>query len=117
MHPEGARNHGADPFQLLPTRSGAGRIALAVPHARVIPVFVLGLGNRISAEVARNLLDWKHHPVRVAFGPEVDLADLRAASGPAAVRTASERFRSAIEALAEGVRLESQAPSASVAHG
>jgi 1-acyl-sn-glycerol-3-phosphate acyltransferase len=106
VHPEGTRNKGPDPFLLMPARPGAGRIALAVPDARVLPVFVLGLGNRVLDEIARNLVAPGRHPVRLSFGPEVDLEDLRLAGNATAARSASERCRAAIQALADRARAE-----------
>jgi len=106
VHPEGTRGRGADPFTLLPARPGAGRIALAAPAARVLPVFVLGLSNHIPTEVIRNLTDPGRHPLWVAFGPEIDLSDVREQPGAANAREASERCRSAIQAVGETVRQE-----------
>jgi 1-acyl-sn-glycerol-3-phosphate acyltransferase len=109
VHPEGTRGSGSDPFTLLPARPGAGRIAMAAPTARVLPVFVLGLGNRIPGEIIRNLTAPGRHPIWVAFGPEVDLSDLRVTPGARAFRIASERCRSAIQAVGEQLRRETAA--------
>lgn len=110
LHPEGTRGRGPDPFVLLPARSGPGRVALAVPHARVVPVFVLGLSNSALREVARNLLGPARHPVVMAFGVPLDLSDLRQlGGGREAARLASERCLSAIQALGERVRAQTGA--------
>lgn len=106
VHPEGTRGRGTDPFTLLPARPGAGRIALAAPAARVLPVFVLGLSDRIPTEIIRNLSVPRRHPLWVAFGPEIDLSDLREKPGAAGAREASERCRSAIQAVGETIRQE-----------
>jgi 1-acyl-sn-glycerol-3-phosphate acyltransferase len=106
VHPESTRGRGPDPFELLPAQAGAGRIALSAPHAHILPVFVVGLGNRIPAEIALNLSAPRDHPVLVAIGPEVDLTDLRGSSDVDAAQRASDRMRSAIQAVGEGVREE-----------
>lgn len=106
LHPEGTRSHDPDPFRLQEARSGSGRIALAVPQARVVPVFVVGLGNRVLVEIGKNLAGPERHPVWVVFGPEVDLADLRGRGGRDAAREAAERCRSAIQRLADVVKKE-----------
>ena len=107
MHPEGTRNDAGDPLSLLPARRGIGRLALEVPEARVVPAFVLGLGNRIGRELWTNWSAPSRHPIHVRFGPEVDLADLRGGSAGVgraeAERAASERCRQAILSLARGV--------------
>jgi 1-acyl-sn-glycerol-3-phosphate acyltransferase len=106
LHPEGTRGKGADPFELLAARSGPGRVALAAPHARVVPVFVLGLGDSILAEIGKNLFGPARHPVWMSFGREIELADLREARAPHAARRIAERCRAAIMALGECVRAE-----------
>ena len=39
---QGTRNKDADPYKLLPTKPGVGRVALETPDAHVIPVFAIG---------------------------------------------------------------------------
>ncbi len=106
IHPEGTRSQDPDPLRLQPARSGSGRIALAVAHARVVPVFVVGLGNSILVEIGRNLAAPQRHPVWMMVGPEVDLADLRERGDRGAAREAAERCRSAIQRLADAVKRE-----------
>jgi 1-acyl-sn-glycerol-3-phosphate acyltransferase len=104
LHPEGTRGRGSDPFDLLPARPGVGRVVLEAARAHVVPVFILGLGNSIVAELSRSLSP-RRHPLLVAFGREVDLGDLRAGERtPSAEREAAERCRAAILRLAEEVR-------------
>jgi len=106
LHPEGTRSRGADPFALLPARPGVGRVVLAAAGVPVIPVFVHGLGNSVALEFARCLFSPRRHPLYVAFGPEVGLADLRErGSTPATEREAAERCLSAIAALAADVQV------------
>jgi hypothetical protein len=85
---------------MLPAMAGPGRIALGAPTARVVPVFIHGLGNDVGAELRANLFDPRAHPLTVAVGPEVDLGDLRGRGDRAAARLASNRMRDAILALA-----------------
>ncbi len=72
IHPEGARNKTDDPYTLLPARPGVGEILY---HARpiVIPVFTLGLGNKIVSEIASNFSS-KYEPITLVFGEPVDLS-------------------------------------------
>lgn len=103
LHPEGTRHRGADPLDLLPARSGVGRVALAVPGVRVLPVFALGLGNAAGGEIAANLFSPAAHPIDIAIGPAIELSDLRAAASPEAPALAAERFRAAILDLGRGL--------------
>ena len=57
LHPEGTRNKGEDPYALLPAQGGVGRIIQASRgKARVIPVFVNGLGNDFARQVSSNFI-------------------------------------------------------------
>lgn len=105
LHPEGTRGCGPDPFSLLPPRAGVGRIVLGTPGVRVVPVFVLGLGNSVLAEVWQNWRSADAHPVHVSFGPDVALDDLRGGP-PSAARgaAAAARCLEAIGAAARPVR-------------
>ena len=72
FHPEGTRNKGADPYSFLRAQPGVGRL---VKEARpqVVPVFIAGLGNDLPRQVLGN---WRGgQPVRVHFGPALDLSD------------------------------------------
>jgi 1-acyl-sn-glycerol-3-phosphate acyltransferase len=76
LHPEGKRNKSDDPYTLLPARPGVGRIIQATRgRARVIPVFVNGLGNDIVRQVAGNYLK-KGEPVTIVFGEAIAFGDL-----------------------------------------
>lgn len=76
IHPEGTRGKGPDPYQLRRARPGIGQLALDVPDAPIIPVFVLGLSNRIYLEVLRNIFAPGRYPLDLHFGPPVKLDDL-----------------------------------------
>ncbi|MFI5169126.1 MAG: lysophospholipid acyltransferase family protein [Vicinamibacterales bacterium] len=104
FHPEGTRGRGSDAFALLPARPGIGRIVLAAPHARVLPVFVLGLGDVFFAELWRNWCSPARYPVHVCFGLDVYLDDLRTRPRAAASAQAAERCRQAIAAAAQPLR-------------
>ncbi len=72
LHPEGMRNKGEDPCELLPAQGGVGRIIQASRgKARVIPVFINGLGNDIVKQVGSNYLR-SGAPVTVTFGKPID---------------------------------------------
>jgi 1-acyl-sn-glycerol-3-phosphate acyltransferase len=69
VHPEGARNRGADPYSYLRAQSGVGRLIHdAAPQ--VIPVFIVGLGNSLVNEITAN---WRGgEPIRIHFGEQID---------------------------------------------
>ncbi|MFN2564107.1 MAG: lysophospholipid acyltransferase family protein [Gemmatimonadaceae bacterium] len=71
VHPEGARNRGADPYSYLRAQSGVGRLIHdAAPQ--VIPVFIVGLGNSLVKEIAAN---WRGgESIRIHFGEQIDPA-------------------------------------------
>ena len=104
FHPEGTRGRGPDPFSLQPPRPGVGRVVLGAPGARVVPVFLLGLGNSVLAEVWRNWRSPSQHPVHVSFGTDVNFDDL--CEGPPGVASAraAERCLAAIAEAALPVR-------------
>lgn len=102
MHPEGTRNKGDDPYSFLPAQPGVGSIALGAARAHVIPVFVLGMGQRILGEMSKNALSPDQHPVDMYFGAPIDFSDLRrAASSSTVPKRAADRCLDAIKALAE----------------
>jgi 1-acyl-sn-glycerol-3-phosphate acyltransferase len=97
MHPEGRRSTGDDPYDFLPPKAGVGRIALR-SRAPVIPTFVCGLPPRFGGLV-RDRVRPDGQPVRVHFGPAVDLEDLYdAADDREAHQAAADRTMEAIGA-------------------
>ncbi len=75
FHPEGTRNKGADPYTYLRPQPGIGRVIKAA-EPQVIPVFIAGLGNDLPRQVLGN---WTGGPpIRIHFGPALDLAPFRA---------------------------------------
>jgi 1-acyl-sn-glycerol-3-phosphate acyltransferase len=75
FHPEGTRNKGADPYTYLRPQPGVGRL-IKDARPQVVPVFIAGLGNDLPRQVLGN---WRGgEPVRVHFGPVLDLSDFYA---------------------------------------
>ena len=70
MHPEGKRNQG-DPYTLLPAQRGVGRILHECPNAKVIPVFINGLGNDFVRQVRDNFTGRGKRIIAV-FGKPID---------------------------------------------
>ena len=68
FHPEGTRNRGDDPWQLLPPHPGVGQLVLAA-QPQVIPVFVAGLSNDLADQIRAGRRGDRE--VRVHFGPMV----------------------------------------------
>lgn len=103
IHPEGTRGKGPDPYQLLKTGRGVGRVALlAGPELLVIPVWVLGGENDLPREILKNLTQAERYPLDVIFGPPVDLSDLLdRAEDASAWREAAERCMAGIAELGE----------------
>jgi len=73
IHPEGTRNKNPDPHTYLRAQPGLGRLVLAAPNAKVVPVFVRGVGNTLFFEFIRNTFMPRRHPIFIGFGPPVDL--------------------------------------------
>ncbi|HYE64939.1 MAG TPA: lysophospholipid acyltransferase family protein [Pyrinomonadaceae bacterium] len=72
FHPEGTRNRGADPYSYLRPQPGVGKLIKdAAPQ--VIPVFIAGLGNSLPRQVLGNWTGGE--PVRIHFGPQLDLSE------------------------------------------
>jgi 1-acyl-sn-glycerol-3-phosphate acyltransferase len=118
VHPEGTRNKGEDPYELLPAKAGMGKIALGVDDGvEIVPVFVLGMGNDLRRELELNWARGDRERINVVIGPPVDLRDLRSRRGHRGSKTlhqqAAQRCLDAIAALAEiERRLRSDAPPA-----
>lgn len=74
LHPEGTRNKGDDPYELLPAQGGVGRI-IQLSRSTVLPVFINGLGNDLPKQIAGNFTG-KGSPITVTFGAPVDFGDM-----------------------------------------
>jgi 1-acyl-sn-glycerol-3-phosphate acyltransferase len=75
FHPEGARNLNSDPYSYLRAQPGVGKLIKdAAPQ--VVPVFIAGLGNKVLRQINAN---WNGgEPVRIHFGPPLDLSEFLA---------------------------------------
>ena len=103
IHPEGTRNKGDDPYALLPAQPGVGRVAIRA-RVPVIPAFVLGMSNDLPAIFRRNWTGGA--PIRVIFGPSLDLEDLyREGDHPPVHKKIANRMRDQIALLGEAERL------------
>ncbi|NOY24548.1 MAG: 1-acyl-sn-glycerol-3-phosphate acyltransferase [Oligoflexia bacterium] len=103
IHPEGTRNKGPDPYSLLRTTRGVGRVALqAGDGVLVIPVWVLGTQNNLLIEILRNFTQARRYPLDVIFGAPLDLSDLTDRTDDAgAWKIAAQRCMDAILALGD----------------
>lgn len=105
IHPEGRRSQSEDPFEVQKGKLGVARIALDVPDAQVVPLFLTGISNDLIDEIRKNWFEPENHPVYLVFGPELDLTDLQAATNDIGVhRKATNRCMEAIQALGEQAR-------------
>ncbi len=103
IHPEGTRNLGEDPYNLLPSQTGVGRV---VHRAKVpvIPVFINGLQNDIVRQIRSNF-DGTGEPIHVVFGAPIDFGELLSApSSPRASRAITDRCMEAIAKLGQEER-------------
>jgi 1-acyl-sn-glycerol-3-phosphate acyltransferase len=70
FHPEGTRNKGPDPYQLLPAQPGVGELALKA-RPLIVPAFITGLTNHLFSELWANIR--RRRPIVIVFGDLVDL--------------------------------------------
>jgi 1-acyl-sn-glycerol-3-phosphate acyltransferase len=101
LHPEGTRNKGDDPYDLLPAQPGIGQIVLQA-RPLVVPAFINGLSNSyledITSTYRRDIR--RERPVIVVIGEPLDYSDLAAQKPRAALyKKMSDRIRDAIIAL------------------
>ena len=76
IHPEGRRNPGQSPYDLLPAQSGVGRLIHAARGVPVIPVFTNGLlPNNLPQQIKSNF-DGTGVPIHSVFGSPIDFGDL-----------------------------------------
>lgn len=74
LHPEGTRKKDDDPYTFLPAKPGVGRVIQA-SGAKVVPVFVNGLGNDLVKQVRGNF-DRRGDKIAIVFGKPIDFGDL-----------------------------------------
>ena len=102
IHPEGRRNKGR-PCDFLPAQPGVGKLVLEAENARVIPVFIEGLGDNMLLEMWRNWWEPKNWPVEIHFGSDIDFSDLRQRGSRASTQLlAARRCMGAISDLCAG---------------
>ncbi len=73
MHPEGTRNKGKDPYQLLRAMPGVGEVIMKAQPI-VIPVFINGLSNSMTTQIKRKFQnsDKKQNAVILCVGNPID---------------------------------------------
>ena len=76
IHPEGRRSKDSNPYALMRPRPGVGRLAMGAQNAKVIPIFILGLSNRIGHEAKLNWLAPRGHAIDVVIGDAIDFSDM-----------------------------------------
>lgn len=81
IHPEGRRNLGDDPYELLPAQSGVGRLIHAARGVPVVPVFTNGLlPNDLPRQIISNF-DGTGTRIHSVFGAPIDFGGLREEPG------------------------------------
>jgi 1-acyl-sn-glycerol-3-phosphate acyltransferase len=106
MHPEGTRGKGPDPYDLLPAQPGTGQLIMRA-RPLVLPVFMNGMSNDFTREVAANFAPRlvRRPPVIIVFGPPVDFGGLlEARPRPAQYKRVADHVRAAIARLGERER-------------
>jgi 1-acyl-sn-glycerol-3-phosphate acyltransferase len=101
LHPEGTRNKGPDPYDLLPAQPGIGQIVLQA-RPIVFPAFITGLSNSYVEDITSTYRAdiRRDNPVIIVFGDPLDYSDLAAQKPRAALyKRMSDRIRDAILAL------------------
>jgi 1-acyl-sn-glycerol-3-phosphate acyltransferase len=102
MHPEGTRSKTDDPYTFLPAQPGVGKLAL-LAQPLVIPVFILGLGNRVLEDISWNFgaQARREHAVICVYGKPLDYSDLMAEKPrPALYKRTADRFMQEVGKLA-----------------
>lgn len=76
FHPEGTRNREASPYELLPGRSGTGRLLLAAwkNGAHILPIFMHELDSWLPRQLWNNLT--RRKTLNVVLGEPLNLSDL-----------------------------------------
>jgi 1-acyl-sn-glycerol-3-phosphate acyltransferase len=111
MHPEGRRNKGDDPYQLLKAMPGVGEVILRAKPI-VIPLFIGGLGNDFLGEYRLNYRRDSHqtNPIILCFGEPVDYSEFTDKPVRAALsKRTSDKVLRAISALGDRERTLRQA--------
>jgi 1-acyl-sn-glycerol-3-phosphate acyltransferase len=102
IHPEGRRNPGSDPYDLLPAKSGVGRLICAAPGVPVIPVFINGLLPNDLPRQVRSNFDGTGIPIHSVFGAPIDFGDtLSEAPSPRLFSRVAQRCLDEVRLLGE----------------
>jgi 1-acyl-sn-glycerol-3-phosphate acyltransferase len=110
FHPEGTRNKGGNPYELLPAQPGAGEVALK-SRPVVVPAFVTGLSNDLLHEIRANLR--AREPIIAVFGDPIDLSAFPGETRLTHHKKSADLFCERISALMdEEKRIRSEAPLA-----
>lgn len=97
IHPEGRRNPGDDPYELLPAQSGVGRLIHAARGVPVVPVFTHGLlPNDLPRQIKSNF-DGTGTLIHSVFGEPIDFGGLRAE--PPSLRLFSKLSETCLDAV------------------
>lgn len=100
FHPEGTRNKG-NPYELLPARTGIGRLAHKA-RVPVVPVFTNGLLPDDLRKQIRSNFDGSGVPIHTVVGAPVQLDDLYEASpSQGTYKQIANRVRDALVELAK----------------
>jgi 1-acyl-sn-glycerol-3-phosphate acyltransferase len=98
FHPEGTRNKGPDPYQLLPAQPGAGELALKARPV-IVPAFITGLTNHLFSELVANIR--RERPIVIVFGDVVDVSDWPAETRLSHHKRCADMLNEKIAALME----------------
>jgi 1-acyl-sn-glycerol-3-phosphate acyltransferase len=97
IHPEGRRNPGDDPYDLLPAKSGIGRLIYAARDVPVVPVFTNGLlPNDLPRQIKSNF-DGTGRLIHSVFGAPIDFGGLL--SEPASPRLFARISQACLDAV------------------
>lgn len=91
-HPEGKRNKGDDPYQLLPAKPGIGQIILEAQPI-VIPFFINGIENTFWQNVKSK------KPIIIVYGEPIDFSEILQKNPIASSMDISEHTLDAVRGL------------------
>jgi 1-acyl-sn-glycerol-3-phosphate acyltransferase len=97
FHPEGTRNKGPDPYQLLPAQPGAGEVALKSRPVVVVPAFITGMSNKLFREIASSVRG--RDPILAIYGEPIDLSSFPAETRLTHHKKCADLFCARISAL------------------
>lgn len=101
VHPEGTRNKGPDPYELLPAQPGIGQMVLQA-RPIVVPFFVNGISNSFLEAMTntRRPNARRDHPIIVVYGDPIDYSEFTKSKPRAALyKKTSDLIREQIIAL------------------